>query len=221
MNGDDMKMATLMREAKSGNAAAIKAVQKIMMGAADVEDGYELKDKMDDVDAEFDLDKTHKETAESQAFDEVFSEVKEDVDFDKNMGIVENDLQSKLPDAIYDAYWNSPHSRKVMYDLVASGRMEPLLEAFNNEISKLPFEKRLDLQRDPQAYGDAFVLVIEQENNKAGKPAVTQTAKSGMASVSNGNSGHMPNKAGEDKPDWGSMSREEFLKQREKLGLNF
>ena len=114
-----------------------------------------------------------------------------------------------------------------MYDLVATGRREEVVGALNDEISRMPLEKQLEIQGDPEKYGQAFFIVVQRLNDSKNSPQTEPEGSdesddsAGLDVVSSGNKNRESKTAQSDGPDWKNMSSEEFQKRRSQMGLNF
>ena len=223
MKSDEYKMGKLMKAAQDGDSKAQKKLQGLLVGFTGAEDAEGMVDKLEDVEGEFNEDEKVQEEVKQADFDVVFDDVKDDVDFKDNLAKIDTDLKAVIPKKIFESYIANPEAKRVMYDLVASGRAESLISAFNAEIDQLPLEKRLDIQTDPDLYASEFTRVVrsvnakEQASNKE-EPAKTEESDSDLDAVSKGGTARTQPKTSSE-PDFDSMTTEEFNKYAAKHGI--
>lgn len=233
MKSDEQRLGTLMLAAKNGDKGAQKKVQGLLKDMTGASDGGEIDEKLEDVEDKFDEDKAIQEKTDKAAWDEVFLDVKNDVDYQENLDIVQSDLKARVPSKIYDAYWNNPHTRRTMYDLVALDRVDEILNAFEENLAGMSIEKQLEIESDPEQWGTLFSKTVRMQNaskkqagatgaNPSNTDTGSQPGKSSMDSVSSGDQGRNPAKAQEGTPDFMEMIKKNdgsFQKWKEKHGL--
>jgi hypothetical protein len=108
-----------------------------------------------------------------------------------------------------------------MYNLAASGRLDELSAAFEAELSRLPFEKQLELEGDPDLYGRAFVAVIKRQNAIKAQGGSGNPDKDNLDAVS-GNARPKARKPESKNPtaeEIMAMSPEAFQAYQAKLGI--
>lgn len=224
---DEMKFGTLLKAAQDGDKKAAKKVQNLLVKGLEKDDADQLNDELDDVKGEFDEDEVLAKKQLEARFDTIFGAVKNDVDFQKNMDTIQGDLKTAMPEKVWTHYWEVPEHRKVLYDLAASGRQSELLGALNEHLAKLPFEKQLEVQSNPDLFGEAFLIVTREQNAVARKNAEANDEGSDeqdeLSAVSPGPTARSKDTtpAHGEGPDFENMSSEEFMKQRSKMGFNF
>jgi len=208
---DEMKLGTLMKAASDGNKSAQKKVQLMLKTATGSEDFDDITDKLDEVADDFDENEALALSLEASAKEAVFADIKDDVDFETNMAKIDDDLRPRVPDSVFRAYWDNPHERRAMYDLVTSGRMESLLDAMDTELLKLSPRERVQIKGDPEVYGEMFVEVIHQENSKlTGDNQEAEGGPDPMDSVSSGARGRSQPVNEDESRDFLAMSSAEF-----------
>lgn len=234
MKGEELKLGTLMVAAQGGDVKAQKKLQGMLLKMTKAEDGRDLDEKLEEVEDDFDADKIIKsktdEAKDKAEWDESFGDVENNVDYKQNLDIVETDLRGQMPAKVFNTFWARPDTRRAMYNLVSTGRMEELLGAFAEKVSTLPFSDKIKIETDPDFYGAAFTAVVKEQNalqvnaskaegappnNGNGSPP----AKSAISSVSPGTQGKTPAKADEGLPDFEKMTFEELDKWKLAHGL--
>lgn len=224
LKSDQYKLGTLMVAAKNGDASAQKKVQEMLVSMTGADDADGMLEKLEEEKPEFDEDKEADKLAEEAEFDAMFEDVKDNVDYSENLAIINGSLKAKIPETIFDEMNSAPQSRRAMYNLVASGRMEHLLSAFEQHVSTLPHEKRQKIQTDASAYGDEFLLVVQQDNariSEADKPSQTKKEEpvdDGLDAVSTAPNARI-NKPTSKEPDFDNMTQAEFDAFRRKKGI--
>jgi len=224
LKSDQYKLGTLMVAAKNGDASAQKKVQEMLVSMTGAEDADGMLEKLEEEKGEFDEDKEADKQAEEAEFEAMFEDVKDNVDYSENLAIINGSLKAKIPEALFEEMNSAPQSRRAMYNLVASGRMEHLLSAFEQHVSKLPHEKRQKVQTDAVAYGDEFLLVVQQDNariaeaEKPSQPEKKEPVDDGLDAVSTAPNARV-NKPSSKEPDFDNMSQAEFDAFRRKKGI--
>ena len=227
---DEQKLGTLMVAAQGGDKSAQKKVQKMLQTMTGAEDGMELDEKLEDVSDEFDESAILKDNEEKAAWSDSFADVENEVDYQENLDIVQTDLKARVPAKVFDTFWEMPHTRRTMYDLVALGRLDELMDVFDQNLEKFSFEKRHEIKNDPDQWGSLFAETVREQNaqlkQKTNTAPTPQTADLGsppspsaMDSVSSGNTGRNPAKAQEGAPDFINMSPEELDKWKLDHGM--
>jgi hypothetical protein len=218
---EEMKLGTLMKAAQAGDIEAAKKIQNLLVKGTGVRDADDLLDKLENAKGEYDEDAVLAKTHDTDEFDEVFADVKDSVDFKTHMGTIETKLKSFMPQKVYEQYWKSPDSRRAMYNLAASGRLDELSSAFEAEIARLPFEKQLELEGDPDLYGRAFVAVIKRQNAKKAQTGGGSQDKDDLAAVSSGSRPKVrkPESKIPTAEEIMAMSPDEFRAYQDKLGI--
>lgn len=223
-NSDEYKLGVIAKAAKDGDKGAQKKLQQMLIEFTGAGDADGLTDNLDEVKPDFDEDKVMKDNASKQEWDDAFSDVSEGVDFQKNLDIVSSDLKGRMPAKVFDTFWNRPDTRRTMYDLVAVGRMDEVMDAFDQNLEKLPFADQLEIERDPDQWGSLFAKTVRTLNAQSGKAASTEekaasNTDDGSGSqgnpeevtVSSGNRGRTPRTAqDEGTPDFDRMTPQEF-----------
>lgn len=212
---DEYKFGVLMSAAQSGDKGAQKTLLGKMVEFTGSKDGDQMLNQMEEVTEEFNTEEKIQAKASQEEFDDFFDEVKGDVDFEDNLGKIKTDLKARMPEKVFNSYWNKAGERRVMYDLQKSGRADELFSAFEDQLSDLPLLERAKIKTDPDLYGALFVEVVKSQNAKQGnrpsEPSVTP-----MDSVSSGNRSHSA-PADNTTPDWDNMTPEEFKKAEAKM----
>lgn len=222
LRSEQFKLGTLMKAAQGGDATAQKKVQNMLVKMTGSDDADGMLEKLEDEKGEFDEDKVAEKQAVEAEFDSAFADVKDSVDYAENLAIMDGSLKARIPEALFNEFNSAPQAKRAMYNLVASGRMDHLLTAFEQKISALPHEKRQKIQTDPELYGQEFLLVVEQDNAriaKADKPSPKKAVEQddGMGAVSTSPSNRIDLKPSE--PDFENMSDKEFDAYRRKNGI--
>ena len=216
---DEMKNGLLLKAAQEGDKGAMKRLQSILTKAAGAEDADDMNDRLEEVEDKFDENAALVARSKDAAFEAEFADVKEDVDYEKHMGTIQTSLKESMPVKVWERYWNSATDRKAMYTLAASGRLESLMDAFQSEVDKLPLEKQLELEGDPDLYGRAFLSVIKKDNAKTAPQEESQPPEAdGLSAVSSGTKSTKRSQTSET-PDFSTMTSEEFVAFKRKNGL--
>lgn len=214
-SSDEYKFGVLMSAAQSGDKGAQKTLLAKMVEFTGAKDGDQMLNQMEEVTEEFNTEEKLQAKASQEEFDDFFDEVKGDVDFEDTLGKIKTDLKARMPEKVFNSYWNKAGERRVMYDLQKSGRADELFSAFEDQLSDLPLLERAKIKTDPDLYGALFVEVVKSQNAKQGnrpsEPSVTP-----MDSVSSGNRSHSA-PADNTTPDWDNMTPEEFKKAEAKM----
>ena len=207
--GEEYKLGVLMKAAQDGDKSAQKAVyEQLKSLSEDVTD-------LESVEEEFDTEKAVEKQNEDNQFDEVFADVKGDVDYEDTLSKIESDLKGKMSPEVYDSYYQGAETRKVMYDLVKSGKTEEVFGALNEELSKLPLVDRVKIKKDPDMFGD---LVVEVVNDLYAQPKDTgkkDSGKSNLEAVSTGNRSHSQPSKDDTQIDWLDLMKNDPKKFRE------
>lgn len=211
-----VKYGTLMEAAESGDKGAQKQLRDMMVKFMGAEDADDMNDKLEDVKDEYDVDKALQTKQKDDEFETAFADVKDDVDYQDNMNTIETRLKEIMPETIFDQYWEDASSRRGMYNLAASGRLEELSSAFQEEIGKLPLDKQVELEGDADAYGRFFLKVIEKNNAK--KPPEKPPEDDGLSAVSTGTRPPQRQQPSET-PDFSKMTSEEFRAWQDSQGI--
>lgn len=201
---DTTKLGVLMAAAKGGDAGAQKQVFDQLKSMTD-NDVYELED----VEEEFDVDKKMEESRETDAEDEIFSDVKGDVDFDTTLDKMKEHFPTRMPAKLFQSYWDNPEERRVMYDLAKSGRADEIFDALDGELNQLPLADRIKLKQDPDAYAMAVVEVINGLNAPQSSSQPKDLGQTELDAVSTGTSSHRQEKE-ESLPDVSKMTDQQF-----------
>ena len=199
---DEYKYGLLLSKAKAGDKAAQKSLKDILgeLNEGDVS-------KLDAVQDKFDLDDHVEKTLSSNKEEEVFEDIKDDVDFPETLSKIESDAKSRLPPVVFETYWKDPKARRVMYDLEKSGLSEQVYSGLQAELDGMTSRDRAAIKRDPEWFGDLIVEVL----NSMSKPAAPQQEtrpSSNLRTVSSGEGARHRDTDGE--PDWANMTSEEF-----------
>lgn len=205
-NSEQYKLGLVMDAAKAGDASAKKQLLSLLD-----ESGVDF-DELRESKEEFDVNKR----MEADEVDSIFADVKSDVDYEETLGKIDSDLRGRMPEKVFEEYNSNPQTKRVMYDLVRSGRTEEVFGALNEELSKLPLTDRVRYKQDPELYG-ALVFEVVQDLN-AQKPASepTEPTSTAVDAVSSGNRSHRQDTK-DAEPDWDSMSKEEFAKLQKRV----
>lgn len=222
-NSDEYRFGVLMKAAQEGNAEAQKALKQKLIEFTGTDDADAMLDKLEDVEGEYDLEDAFQKRKSVSEEDAYFSEVKDDVDYQKNIDIIQNDMKGFMPPKIWKAFWDAPEDRRAMYDLAATGKVKEINDLFQSHLQTLPLEKQLEIESDPDLYGRAFITVTNrvvngQKSNQA--PASSTPDTSNISQVSDGSRGRTARAKGQSVPDFLNMPREEFLKWRRENGLD-
>jgi len=186
-SSEEYKLGLLAKAAQDGDVKAQKKLRDFVVKSSGAEDADDMNDKLEDVEGEYEEKDTLEEERKAEEFEEFFGEVKEDVDYETHLDTINNELKSFMPQSIFDRYWNEAKDRRAMYDLAASGRLEELTSAFQEELDTLPLEKRMELEGDSELYGRAFVSVIKKQNAKLyAQGTENPPEEDGLNVVSNG-----------------------------------
>ena len=219
-NSDELKMGTLALAAKSGDKSAQKKLRDILSSSMKED---ETLDDLDDIKGEFNEEDVLSEKLDKQKFDDIFDDVKEDLDFKENMDTINGSLRGRLPEVVWQSYYDSPESRRTMYDLVKSGRMDDLLDRMDQALLNLPHEEQIKVESDPDLFSKHFMVVLKRANAEAAKKTKDNSKdqgedeSDGLDSVSSGKTGRQSGKASKPKVDWMGKSRDDFMKVRAKL----
>ena len=230
---EEYKMGLLMTAAKGGDKSAQKKLQKLLVEYTGVETPDDMIDNLEEVDGDFDEESVLQKKEEELAFDDAFSDVEGGVDFQKNMDIVSTDLKGRMPAKVFDAYWAKPDTRRTMYDLVALGRLDELMDAFDQNLAKLPFREQLYLEKDPDEWGELFAKTVREQNASRAKAPTgqgqsdsntdagsTTEGKSAEDSVSRGTRGRSPQNAqSSEETDFFKMTPQQFAAWKRERGL--
>lgn len=223
LRSDPYKMGLLMDAAKGGDVKAQRKVQDMLTKFTGADDADGMLEKLEGEEGEFNEDEQAEEAADQEDMNAMFEDVAKDVDYAENMAKMNGSLKARIPDALFEEFNSAPQSRRAMYNLVASGRMNSLLEAFDTEVAAMPLEKQRKVQTDSTFYGEQFLLVVNRENAKSAEPEKTSQGKAkesntGLDAVSNTASTRVP-KTKSSEPDWANMSDEEFTRRQRQKGL--
>lgn len=224
MGSSEYKMGLLIKAAESGDKGAQKKMQELLVKFTDSEDADGMVDKLEEEKGEFDEEGKAKEQLNKVSEDEFFADVKDSVDYEDNLAKIDSSLKPRIPEKLFNQFSANPSAKRAMYDLVASGRMETLLNAFELELNALPLEKRLDVLSDPETYGREFTNLVKRENAKQTQPQTTEqkqsedNSNSDLDAVSTAPSGRTNNQTPSE-PDFEKMTDAEFDQFRRDNGL--
>lgn len=183
-NSDEYKLGLLLSAAKNGD----KGAQKQLM--AQMKEVVEDFDALDDVEEDFDVEKTKLTREQQEQFEEVFADVKGEVDYEENLAKIKTDLKSKLPEKVWQSYWDTPETRRTMYDLIKSGRTEEIFVALDEELGRMPLGERVKIKNDPELYGSAVIEVIRDLNARGNRAETKDPVADDLDAVSTGRSSH-------------------------------
>ena len=216
-SSDEYKLGVLMAAAKQGDKGAQKRLRSELLEMVTDGDIDSLEDVMDEYDGDKNLDKRKAEAE----LEEVFSEVKSDIDYEETLAKIDTDLKPRMPEKVFKKYNDTPAERRVMYDLIKSGRTDEVFDALDGEFQKLPLAERVRIKNDPDMYGSLVFEVIQDLNaQRQQKGAKVDQGNSDLDSVSTGNGSHRVEKESP-APDFANMSKEDFLEyERKFLGRN-
>lgn len=212
---EEYKFGVLMAAAKGGDKAAQKALVAKMVEFTGAEDGDQMLSQMEEVKEELDEEKLLSDRQSKQAFEDAFEDVKEDVDYQETVDKIKTDLKSRMPEKVFKEYWDDPSTRRTMYDLQKSGRVDELFSAFEDQLVELPLLERAKIKTDSSLYGALFVEVIKSQNAKQGE-GNKESSESELDAVSSGSRSRSA-PAKESQPDWENMSDAEFRKAEQKM----
>jgi len=211
-SSDEYKLGILMAAAKKGDKGAQKKLRNELIDMVGEEPLDSLEEVEEDYDADADLSKRQNESA----FEEVFSDVKSDVDYEETLAKIDTDLKSRMPEKVFQKYYDTPEERRTMYDLVKSGRAEEILGALDKELQGLSLTERVRIKNDPDMYGSLVFEVIQDLNATGQGTDKKDSGNSDLDAVSSGNRSHRVEKE-EPEPDVSTMSKAEFLAYEKKL----
>ena len=217
---DEYRLGMLMAAATAGDKAAIKQVKEQLVKAMGSSDDDDFLDKLSEVEGEYNAEAELEKRKESTKFDDAFMDVKDEVDYEDNIDIINSVLKGFIPPKIFEVYWENPADRRNMYDLAASGQLEGLLAQFQADLSELSYEKRLEVKSDPDLYSAAFLDSVNRmaNNATAEQPKPESSGDDGLSSVSSGTRGKQ--KPTEPQvPDFLTMTSDEFAEYKRKNGL--
>jgi len=205
-------MGLLMAKAKEGDKGARKALLSAIKDMA----GDEDLSSFEDTEETFDTEKELEARKEDSKFEEVFADVKSDVDYEETLAKIDTTLKSQMPEKVYQDYYDKPETRRTMYDLVKSGRADEVFGALNEELQKLPLVDRVKIKNDPELYGSLAYEVIQDLNARKQGTTAKDQADSDLDAVSTGTSSRRVEKE-EAEPDFLTMSKEEFKAYEKKM----
>jgi hypothetical protein len=212
---EEYKFGVLMAAAKGGDKGAQKALLDKVVEFTGSENGDAMLSEMEKVEEKFDEEKQLADRQAAESFEEAFEDVKDDVDHKEILGTIQTDLKSRMPEKVFEQYWEDPNARRTMYDLQKSGRADELFSAFEDQLQELSLIERAKIKTDSDLYGALFVEVIKSQNAKQGEVKKESSAPE-LSAVSSGNRSRS---AGTQTTtlDWGNMTDEEFKKAEAKM----
>lgn len=206
-NSDEYKQLLALRAAKEGDKGARK---QILQQLKEMEDDL---DSLDEVEDTFDADKK----ISQDSFEEAFEDVKGDVDYQETLDKINTDLKSRIPEKVFQTYYDAPDTRRTMYDLIKSGRTEEVFQGVEEALSQLSLGERVKAKADPEFYGMVVVEVINDLNARRSQTKEqTDTSESdALSAVSTGTSSRSQVKADNDEVDWMKLYQTDPEKFRE------
>ena len=222
---EEYRFGLIVTAARAGDKTAQKKLLKLTMESAKAENVDALSDGLEDVSEEFDEAKAVEAKNKANEEDQYFGDIKDDVDYQANLDIIKTDLKKRIPSDIWKAYWGTPATRRAMYDLVSSGRADDLLGLMDKKLSKLPYEKQLEIEGDPTIFGRFLAEIIRTDNLKHSKSAKAEGSEASdnadddsISSVSSGRAGRNPSggSGSSATPDFSKMGADEFRTWKEK-----
>ena len=214
------RLGVLMSAAKEGNKGAQKKLKDMLVGFTGASDDDSMLDSLDSVDETFDENEATEKKRYESSMEASFSDVKDSVDFEKNIGIVQSELKELMPEKVWESYWDDPEARRTMYDLVASGRMTELMETFNRELESLPLVEQVKIKRDPDWYGDLFVAVVKQQNARQVDKSNKDQGPTEADAVSTGELSRSKSATSDPGPNFDNMTSAEFAEWKRKNGIS-
>jgi len=219
-DSEEMKLGTLTVAAKNGDKGAQKKLRDMLKTSL----GDDDMDDLDDVTTTFDEDSALQDSIKEDEFEVQFLDVKDGVDFKDNMAKIENELKAKMPLKVWESYFEAPETRRTLYDLVASGRMDELLTQLEDALATLPINKQIEVETNPELYGQYFMTVLKRSNAELSKAGTDtkgtgddgDSTDDGLDSVSTGKKGRASGKDSKPEIDWANMTKEEFRAEKSK-----
>ena len=216
-SSEEYKELIALKAAKDGDKGARKAILDQLKSMEEDLDALSESEETFDVDAKM----------KDSSFDEVFEDVKEDVDYQETIDKIETDLKSRMPEKVFKSYYDAPETRRTMYNLIKSGRTDEVFQGVEEALSQMSLGERVKAKADPEFYGLMVVEVIEDLNARRDQPTgQTDTPESsGLEAVSTGSSSHRQVKADDGQVDWMNLYENDPAKFREMerklLGRNY
>jgi hypothetical protein len=215
-SSEEYRLGVLHAAAKAGDKGAQKKLRAElleMVGDGDI-------DSLEEVEEEYDTEKDLTKRQTDAAFEEAFSDVKSDVDYEETLAKIDEQLKARMPEKVFQKYYDTPVERRTMYDLVKSGRAEEILGALDVELQNLSLTERVRIKNDPDMYGSLVYEVVKDVNARGQQTDTKDQVNPDLAAVSSGNRSHRIEKE-EPAPDFATMSTEEFRAYEKKmLGRN-
>lgn len=196
---DAYKLGALMAAAKDGDKGAQKQLLSELEGMSDDLDVLRESEEKFDVDSKIKDDE----------LDSAFADVKSDVDYETTLGKIDSDLKGKMPEKVFEEYSSNPQTKRVMYDLIRSGRTDEIFEALNKELGSLSLAERVRYKQDADLYGGLFYEVVQDLNARKAQPEEKAPPKSAIDTVSSGKRSHRQDKP-DTGPDFANMSASEL-----------
>ena len=111
---DEYRLGMLMAAATAGDKAAIKQVKEQLVKAMGSSDDDDFLDKLSEVEGEYNAEAELEKRKESTKFDDAFMDVKDEVDYEDNIDIINSVLKGFIPPKIFEVYWENPADRRNM-----------------------------------------------------------------------------------------------------------